>query len=159
LLIFIDSEKIQEIKINDEKSWSFKWNLNIPDSFFWKQSIKIQAVDNMYYSWEEIKEIKIWEKIKSPPKIIISNPSDLSIKIYDDQLFNLRWKIDSTASMRSVNIYIDWKPLKLWIQDRDFSFSIEWENIEPWKHTIKVEAIDLDLNTWTENIDLEVLAR
>lgn len=159
LIIMIDKEKIQEIKVNDQKSWSFKWKINIPDSFFWKQSLTIQAIDNMYYSWQETKEITIWEKIKVPPKINITNPSDLNIKIYDDQSFNLRWKIDSTASMRSVNIYLDSKPLKLWIQDRDFSYSIQWAGIEPWRYILKVEAIDLDLNTWTQNIDFEVLAR
>jgi hypothetical protein len=159
LYVMIDNEKIQEIKVDEQKNWSFKWNINIPESFFWKQNLTIQAIDNMYYSWQETKEIKIWERVKTPPKINITNPDDWNIKIYDDQSFNLRWKIDSTASMRSVNIYVDWKPLKLWIQDRDFSYSIQWISIEPWKHTIKIEAIDLDLNTGTQNIDLEVLAR
>jgi len=159
LYVFIDNEKIQEINIDNFRSWIFKWNIVIPDSFYWTQNIKIQAIDNMYYSWEESKTIKIWDRIKEPPKIEVTNPSDLSIKIYNDQIFTLKWNITWTAIIRSINFYLDWKPLKLWLQRRDFAFPIEWQNITPWIHEIKVEAVDIDFNVWTQAVKVEVLSR
>jgi len=52
--------------------------------------LKIRAVDSLYYSNEEEKKIVVTKKDNTPPKITITNPSDLSIKLYKDEFFNLR---------------------------------------------------------------------
>lgn len=159
LIIFIDNENVQEINIANEKSWTYKWNLIIPDSFFWSQTIKIQALDSMYYTWEDTKTIQIWDKIKTPPSITVTNPSDFNVKIYNDQIFTLQWQVNSTAIIKSINFYLDWKPLKLWLQRRDFAFPLDWKTISPWNHEVKIEAVDTDFNIWTQAINLEVLVR
>lgn len=155
--ILLSWEKVWEISINRKKSWTYKGNINIPFSYNWKNNITIRAVDYMYYSNEETKEIIITKKDKKPPELKITNPIDYNIKLYKWQNFNLRWKVGGRTAIKSINIYINWKPLKIWLKNRDFVYSITSENLKIWNHKIKIEAIDTKFNISTKEVNLEII--
>lgn len=155
--ILLDEIKIDEISLPGKKEWSYRWNIKIPETYSWKYNLVLRAVDNNYYSADEVKEIEVLNKDKIPPKITIENPIDKSIKLYKWQTFNLRWQIDEISNLKSINIYIDWKPLKIWLTDREFVYPITAEWLEVWNHTIKVEAVDNSFNTSNEEINLEII--
>ena len=154
--ILLWNQKVWEIKIKNKKSWIYKWSINIPRSYSWKNILKIRAVSSMYYSNEESKEIII-EKKKIPPKIKIKNPIDYNIRLYEWQSFNLRWEVLDKTPIKSINIYMDSKPLKIWIKQKDFVYSINSENLEVWNHKIKIEAIDANFNIASEEVNLEII--
>ena len=106
---------------------------------------------------EELEEIVVTKKDNTPPKITITNPSDLSIKLYKDEFFNLRWEISDRTTIRTINIYADWEVLKVWLKGREFSWEIHWKDLEVWDHVIKVNAIDNSFNTWTTEIKVKVI--
>jgi len=155
--ILLDDIKIDEISLPWKNEWSYKWNFKIPETYKWVYNITLRAVNNAYYSFDEKKEVEIVDKDQTPPTITIKNPIDKSIKLYIWQEFNLRWDVSDSNSLKSINIYIDSKPLKLWITDRSFTYAISWENLEIWNHIIKVEAIDNALNKSSEDINLEII--
>ncbi len=156
--ILLDDIKIDEISLPWKKEWSYKWNFKIPDNYKWVYDITIRAVNNEYYSSDETKEIEIVDQDNIPPTIIIKNPIDKSIKLHNSwEEFNLRWEINDNGNLKSINIYIDEKTLKLWLTDRSFVFPISWENLEIWTHTITVEAIDNSENKSSEDINLEII--
>jgi hypothetical protein len=155
--ILLDDIKIDEISLPGKNEWSYKWNFKIPETYKWVYNITLRAVNNDYYSFDEKKEIEIVDKDQTPPTITIKNPIDKSIKLYIWQEFNLRWDVSDSNSLKSINIYVDSKPLKLWITDRSFTYAISWENLEIWNHIIKVEAIDNALNKSSEDINLEII--
>lgn len=156
--ILLDEIKIDEISLPWKKEWSYKWDFKIPESYKWVYEITLRAVNNAYYSFDEKKEIEIVDKDQTPPTITIKNPIDKSIKLYNNwQEFNLRWEVSDSNSLKSINIYIDSNPVKLWITDRSFAYPISWENLEVWTHIITVEAIDNALNKSSEDINLEII--
>lgn len=155
--ILLDEIKIDEITLPGKNEWSYRWSFEIPENYSWKYNLVLRAVDNNYYSADEVKEIEVVNKDKIPPKITIKNPIDKSIKLYKWQTFNLRWEINETSNLKSINIYIDWNPIKIWLTDRDFVYPISWDNLEIWNHTIKVEAVDNSFNTASEDINLEII--
>ncbi len=157
--IFIWENKISNIKINSKLKWVYKWVFSIPTWYYWKYNLKIMAVDSNYFSNEEIKEIWIVKKDKNPPKINMINPTDEKIILYKWDFFNLRWKIEERTSIRSINIYLDNNPLKIWMKNRNFKYPIESENIKIWKHIITIEAVDSDFKIWKKEIELEVIKK
>jgi len=159
LEIFIWDRLIDEINLQNKKQWTYRWNINIPSDIYWIQSLKIRVIDSWYYSSYETKEINVVKKDNNPPKIEISNPSDLSIKLYSDEFFNLRGKVTDRKDIRVINIYIDNKPLNIGITRRNFIQRINWKWLSPWIHSITVNAIDSDFNTWKIKIKLEIIKK
>ncbi len=156
--ILLDEIKIDEISLPGKKEWSYKWNFKIPEAYKWVYNITLRAVNNSYYSVSETKEIEIVDSDQIPPTIEIKNPIDKSIKLYNNwQIFNLRGEVSDSNSIKSINIYIDWKPVKFWITDRSFAYPISWENLEVWTHVIKIEVYDNAMNKSSEDINLEIL--
>ncbi len=157
--ILLDEIKIDEITLLWKNEWSYKWTFEIPDNYKWVYNITIRAVNSEYYSADETKEIEIVDQDNIAPTITIKNPIDKSIKLYNSwEEFNLRWEVDDNGGIKSINIYIDGKPLKLWLTDRSFVFPISWTNLEVWTHTIKIEAIDNSGNKASEDINLEIIS-
>ena len=156
----INNKKVDEIKLTDKIIWTYIWTFYIPPQYAnSKANISLRAVDNLYYSSEEVNSINITWKDVIKPKIKITNPSDLSIKLYKNSFFNLRWKITDNSIIRTINIYIDWKKEKIGITDRSFKYPIYWSKLDFWVHTIRVDAIDNWFNVWNEEIKVEVIER
>ena len=151
---------VDEIKLTNKTTWVYQWTFTIPSNIgIWLNKIKLRAVDELYYSTEEVKSININIKDKISPIINITNPSDLSIKLYNDSYFNLRWKIIDNSSIRTINIYIDGNKKKVGITDRNFKYVIFWKDYDLWFHTIRIDVIDNAFNTTTEEVRVEVINR
>ncbi len=155
--VLIDEKKIDEIILSGKKEWTFRWNIKIPEIYNWVYNITLRAIDKNYYSKDETKEINIVDKDKTPPTINIKNPVNKKIKLYKWQEFNLRAVVDDNSSIKSINIYLNWNPLKIWIENRDFVFPINTSDIDIWTHIIKVEAVDNAFNTSSEEVNLDVI--
>lgn len=161
VLVFLWNENIYEIELSNKTKWTYVWSFVIPPSYSpWEYELILKAIDSNYYVWVDSKAINIVWKDQVAPEIEITNPVDWDIKLYEWDPFNLRWKIIESTFIKSINIYIDDKPLKLWLIDREFVFKIneEW-SLEVWKYSIKVEAIDSNFNIWTKIINLEVISK
>jgi hypothetical protein len=111
-------------------------------------------------AWEETKDINIVLKDIIWPEIILTNPEKDFISIYDDQFFNLRWIVKDRSKIKTINIYIDDKAYKMWIEAREFVEEINKDfSIPVWVHNIKIEAVDLFFNKSEKNITFEVMKR
>ncbi|MFA5917708.1 MAG: penicillin-binding protein [Candidatus Gracilibacteria bacterium] len=156
--ILLDEIKIDTISLPGKKEGSYKGNFKIPDNYKGVYNITIRAVNNEYYSADETKEIEVVDQDNIAPTITIKNPIDKSIKLYNNgEEFNLRGEVVDNGSIKSINIYIDLKPVKLGITDSDFVYAISGANLEIGNHTIKVEAIDNSGNKASEDINLEII--
>jgi len=159
--ILLWDELIDEIKIKKKKNWSYVWTFFISASKANKSStLTLRAVDNEYYSSSVVKNIFILKKDAVPPEIILKNPIDWSIKLYQSDYFNLKAVIKDISKLKTINIKLNWNIIKAWITDRTIVFPINSDkNIPLWKHIITIEAIDNSFNKSTKDIKLEVLER
>lgn len=160
LQVLVWEKVVQEISVQNEKIWTYKWSITIPASYSWENKLTIRAVDTVYLSNEEIKNVNIISKDTKAPEIVFTNPENWKIWIYNDQFFNLRWYVNERSSVKSINIYIDDKPYIVWLTWREFIQEINRNiPIEIWIHKLKVEAVDSYFNKWFSEIDLEIMAR
>ena len=119
-----------------------------------------RAVDNQYYSDSVITNVLLVKKDTEAPEIIMVNPIDWSIKLYNNNFFNLKANIKENTSIKNVSIKIDWEIVKTWLTDRNIVFPInEDNNLSTWKHIITIEAIDKSWNKAETDVKLEVLER
>ncbi len=158
--ILIGENMVANIPIAVEKSWTYKGTFEIPAGYDQDHVLTIRWVDAIYYSQSEQKNIVIWGKDKTPPEIILTNPTNNKIAIYEDQFFNLRWVVQDTSSIKSTNIYIDNNPYVIGLQWREFIQEINRSiPIPVGSYTLKIESVDFYFNTGIKEISLEVLAR
>lgn len=159
--VLIDGEVIDEIVLEDKLEWAYNWKFVIPtDIENWKVKLKLRAVDSEYNSQSEEKDINIVTKDTTPPEIILNNPIDWNIKIYNDEFFNLKAEVKDRSPIRTINIRIDWVTKKAGITERNIIFPINEERELPvWNHVIQIEAIDNDFNTSTKDINLEIMQK
>lgn len=181
--ILLDDTKIDEIILPWKTEWSYIWNINIPKEYSWVYDITIRAVNKEFYSADETKQVEIinsawnstnivqsennnswtWDqeevedKQNIPLSLNITNPSDWSIKLYPFQEFNLRWEVITNNSIKSINIYMDWKEIKSWITDKNFIHLISTSGLTSWSHNIEVEVTDSSWEKISKKIKLEIL--
>jgi hypothetical protein len=55
----------------------------------------------------------IAEKDTTPPEIIVENPMDLDIMIYNDIHFNLKAEIIDRSNIRTINIRLNGEPIEI----------------------------------------------
>lgn len=159
--VLLNNEVVDEIFLKNKLEWAYAWTFNIPKEYVWNNvKIKIRAVDTEYNSSSEEKTINIIEKDLSAPEIILENPIDWSIKLYNDTFFNLKAEIKDKSTIRTITIKIDNVIETTWLTSKNLSYSINSnKNITVWNHIITIEAIDKDFNKSTKDINLEVLQR
>lgn len=156
--IYVWENKLDSITIENLKQWTIKKNISIPSGYYGEYELIIKMIDDNYYSTDATYKININQNDKTAPTISITNPSDGNIKIYQNQNFNLRATVEDTSPLKSINIYLDNTPLKIGEKERTFSYSINADNsIPPWKHIIKVEAVDNTFNISSKEVELEIL--
>ena len=159
--ILINDILADEIILKNKLEWAYIWTFNIPSEFVWKKvKLELRAVDSEYYSHSEEKNIYIVAKDITAPEIILKNPIDWNIKIYNDEFFNLKAEVKDRSSIRTINIRINWKTLKSWITNRNIIFPINEERDLPiWNHIIQIEVIDKAFNNSKKDINLEIMQR
>ncbi len=160
LQILLWDNIIQEINTDGKNNGVYAWGINIPSWYSWDYTLTIRAIDIVYMSWEEKKDINIVVKDTKPPIITVTNPEKDSISLYDDQYFNLRWSVQDRSKIKTINIYLDGSAYKMWIEAREFALEINKDLSLPiWSHIIKIEAVDLFFNKSEKNIFLEIMPK
>jgi hypothetical protein len=160
LQILLWTNMIQEINIENQKSWTYKWSITIPSWYYWDYNMTIRAVDSVYLSNEESKNISVVQKDNVAPEIVFTNPTNNQISVYNDQFFNLRWYVNERSTLKAINIYLDGQPYIMWLTWREFVEEINRNiPISVWTHKLKIEAVDFYFNKWEKELDLEILQR
>lgn len=160
LQVLLWNNMIQEIKIDNKTSGVYVWGLNIPTGYSGDYTLTIRAIDIVYMSGEEKKDIKVVLNDTTPPIITVTNPEKDSISLYNGQYFNLRGTVQDRSRIRAINIYVNDQPHKIWIEAREFAVEINKDNSLPiWTHSIKIEAVDLAFNKSEKIISLEIMPR
>lgn len=158
--IYLWENKITSLPIEKKKEGGYFGNFSIPSWYYGEYELRIETIDSYYYSWEYTYKVNIVQDDKTPPTITITNPEDDSINLYQDQMFNLRGKIEDISPIRSINIYLDGTPLKIGLQEREFTYPInENYDLQVGTHIVRIEAVDYRYNTTTKDIELEILKR
>lgn len=159
--VMIDDVEVDNVTVDNLTEWSYAWTIFIPVSKSWNNVVlKLRAVDNQFYSNTVSKTISILKNDTSAPVINLTNPTDWSIKLFNNDYFNLKADIIENSWIKDINILIDWNIVKSWITDRNLVYPINSErNITTWKHVITIQAIDNSWNKSTKDIQLEVLER
>lgn len=174
--IYVWTTKVKSETIDKQKSWDLKIDFEIDNTSVGASSLKIVLVDENYYSWNKsIIFDSMWASdtnttttnqdtnnntSASLPSINIKNPSSWSIKIFEDQSFNLRFETSDSAWISSINIYLDWKALNMNLEAGTNVVPININNDIPvWNHTITVEAVNNNFSKSSKDINCEILSR
>lgn len=153
--LFLWNNLLTETPIQKKSQWWKGMSINIPEHFLntsWKLIIKI--IDAEYYSNSLVININVWWKDKEAPIINLSTEKNIVVNKWEK--VQIIWKVTDSSSIKSVNFYINWKPLKLWYKKRNFNFPINTKNLNPWIYIIKVEAYDYNFNSSYKEIKLEI---
>lgn len=158
--VILEWNIVDSIKVDNKTEWIYEWIISLPFEFENKKiDIIFRAVDNQYYSESQSTQIYILGKDVIKPEINITNPTDLSIKLYNDWYFNLRWTVKDRSPIRTINVYIDDNKYKIWLEWPEFVVPISAEWLDLWLHTIKIDAIDYWFNKSSQLIKLEILEK
>ncbi|MDD5770190.1 MAG: transglycosylase domain-containing protein, partial [Candidatus Gracilibacteria bacterium] len=154
--ILIGDNIIQEITdVETQKSGIYKGSIIIPKGGYEGiYKLTIRALDSVYLAGEEVKNIKISTKDTFAPEINIINPTKDNTSIYSDQFFNLRGNVFDNSKLKSINIYIDDKPLLMGLEGKEFIQEINKNfDIPIGNHTLKIEAVDFYFNKSDKTIN------
>jgi hypothetical protein len=153
LNILLNSKIIYSVKIPLLNKWIKRLNFKIPKDFANKiVTLKFEVIDYEGYAYNDMQTVTILSSDKVAPEIILDWPSRYIVN-KGDQL-TITWKVNDVSWIRSINFYIDWNPIKLGLKERNFKYTIDTLNYNPWKHLLKVEAYDTNFNVGFVEYDL-----
>lgn len=156
LEIWLWENKISEINAFNKTEYWKRVSFNIPEHFAWsEQKLIIRAVDSEYYSKDFSTDIKVWWKDKVAPEIILDISDKIRIKKWE--ILNVSWKINDTSDIKSINLYLDWATLELWLKWRSFSYKLDTSNLSTWEHVFKVESYDSMFNNWEKEVIINII--
>jgi len=156
--IYLDDVLIGNYPLqNPQNNWLYTGNINIPMWTLWQKNLTIRAIDSEYFAQWISYSINVIKSDNSPPAIIVTNPLDGKITLYEWNFFNLRGVAQDRWAIRSINIYIDDTPVKIGLSWREFVQEITTNGLEVGNYQIKIEAVDSDFNKWYAFVELEVL--
>lgn len=153
--ILIWENKISEIPLEGISDGNYKGSFFIPEWYYWDYNITLEAIDSQYYSWTEIKAITISQKDTLPPQIEMVNPKESTSTIWVWESLTVEWNITEQSPVKSVNIYLNGNPIKLWLTERHFSYTLNADkNLTAWTYKVKIEVVDNTFNTSEKVFDL-----
>ncbi len=153
ITISLNNNIVKTIPILWLTKWIKKTTFNIPNSYANKiVNLAFTAIDNEGYSYSDNQTVTIWAYDKVPPVIKLNWPDIYNVNSWVP--LNITWKIIETSNVRSINFYLDWKPLKLWLKGRKINYTINTNWLTKWVHTIKIDAYDSNFNVWDKKIQL-----
>ncbi len=156
--VYLDEARIGIFSLEDSQSNGlYTGNINIPMWTLGEKNLTIRAIDNEYYAEWVSYSINVIKSDDSPPNVVITNPTDGKITLYEWNFFNLRGIAEDRWAIKSINIYIDDTPIKIGITGREFVQEITTNDLTVGSYQIKIEAIDADFNKWYAYVDLEIL--
>ena len=122
----------------------------------WSHTITVKSIDNSYYSKTITKNVVLWWKDISAPKIILKNPASWVISLKENTSFNLRASFSDISPIRSVNVYFNWKKV-LSSTNRKIVTLISTEWLKIWTYNVKIEAADIHFNRSSKNITVNII--
>ena len=138
--ILLWENKIWEIPLDGKSEWSFKGSFFIPEGYYGDYNITLRAIDSQYYYWWETKSILITQKDSNAPSITLTNPIESQVILKKSEPFQIVGEVSDQSPIKSINIYMDGTPLKLWIQERKFTYTLNAQgNLPVWVKTITIE--------------------
>jgi penicillin-binding protein 1A len=161
-VIWIDfylwENKISSVKIENQKEWVYKWGVIIPSWYYDNYTFSVKVIDNAYYSTTQNASVSITQKDTSAPVINLSQPKSPVNSIQKSQTLPVSAYIQDNAQIKSINIYIDETPLKIWVQGRsiDYILNEKWD-IPLWKHIVRIEAVDAKFNKSSTSFELNII--
>ncbi len=151
--ILLNNTLLKEIKINNKLKWVEKVSYLIPKDFTNKTAnLIVQVIDIEGYAYSDSQNVQILWKDIIWPKIILKNDLDNTLNSWEK--FEISWEASDSSWVRSVNIYLDSKPLKIWINNNRFSYLLDTTWLSKWLHIIKVQAYDYNFNSSFKEINL-----
>ena len=159
LRVYLDWDRILDRDITWETRWIFNWSITVPRNMSWVVDLRIEAIDNEFYSDILNYSVVTWVRDTTPPEIEFTNPQNWRITLYPWEFFNLRWVVRDQSRIRSINIFLNDERVRVWLTWNDFVQEIQTEWLDIWTHTIKVEAVDWAFNTWANTVELEIIPR
>jgi hypothetical protein len=112
--VFLGDKKIKQIDLDSKKEGVYIGDVTIPSGTLWAETLLVKAIDTEYYSQWKSYEINVIKRDNVEPEISLTNPSNWKISLYSWDFFNLRWSVNDVSVIRSINIYIDETPYKIW---------------------------------------------
>ncbi len=155
--IYVWDTKVSSIKLSPQKAWLYRWNIDIPSWFNWSYNLTIKTINSEFYESSKSIPIIVNKKVVTPPEVSLTNPPSVLAQLNQWETLNIQWSVKETGWIKSINIYVDSKPVKIWITDKNFSYSLGTSWFSVWKHLVRVEAINSDFMKWTKDFVLEIL--
>ncbi len=149
--------KIGSVKIENQKEWFYKGTIVVPSGYYDNYTLNVKAIDSAFYSKTQSIAVSITEKDSSAPVISLVQPKSSNVTISQNQSLPISASVQDNGPIKSMNIYLDNTPLKIWVQWRsiDYILNEKWD-ISIWTHVVKVEALDNKFNTSSINLEVNV---
>lgn len=125
-----DGELFKEVAVESKQEGSVNvTDLNFDTAFVGEHAITLQAVDKYGYSGQVTARVQFVGELSeaensgsmlpsvetSTPgefKIVLDNPTSGSVKIYEEQYFNLKAHFDGASEISSIDLFMDGEPYK-----------------------------------------------
>lgn len=138
-------------------------DLSFQKSALGRHTMTVRISDRWLDGAQTSADVAITEKSIVPPQISLLRPEDggdLNVNIYPDQATNIRAKIISNSSVRSVNLYVDGKLARILGDTREVVEEINANHDFPvGVHQLTLEVIDGAFNRTTKDFTVTVLGR
>lgn len=157
LRVYLDWNRILERDITGETRGVFNWSITVPRSMSWNTQLKIEAIDNEFFSHSINYQVITWVRDTTPPEIEFINPASWRISLYPWEFFNLRWVVRDQSRIRSINIFLNDERVRIGLTWNEFVQEILTDWLDIWTHTIRVEAVDAAFNTWSNTVELDII--
>ncbi len=159
LRVYLDWERVLNREMWGESRGIYNWSIVVPRDMSWGVIMRIEAIDNEFFSRSVSYNVITWLRDTSPPEIEFTNPANWKISLYPWEFFNLRWVVRDQSRIRSINIYLNEERVRIWLSGNEFVQKITTDGLDIWTHIIRVEAVDGAFNTWSNTVELEVIPR
>ena len=157
--VYLDGSRVLNRELSGETRGIFNGSFTVPRDMSWSKILRVEAIDNEFFSHSVSYDIITWVRDTTPPEIDFTNPANGRISLYPWEFFNLRWVVRDQSRIRSINIYLNDERVRIGATGNDFVQEIRTDWLDIWIHVIKVEAVDAAFNTWSSTVELEIIPR
>lgn len=156
--ILLWGKQLASYALPGKLEWGYRWAFNVPSGLTWNHTLTVKAVDDQFYSKTISKWVVLGWKDVSAPTISLQNPARWSINLDAGQSFNLRATISDTSSLRAVNVYFNGKTVAAQLTTRNVVVPISTAWLPKWTYTAKIDATDMQFNTSSQVITVNVIS-
>lgn len=174
----LDWKIIKTFDVDERMNGNLKWDINITD---WQHKVTITTLDKYYYTssisytinptWEIIPDdietdswsISTWTTNNiTSPKISTTNPIewDNNLQLFQDQMANIRWTINDSQDIETVNVYLNGKLYKILDGSKNFVIPInDTKDFDVWTYSVKIEATNTSWITWIKILEVKIMGK